>query len=102
MDNCNPSNPSKPSRGRKTTSTTKPRRQTRKKVEAQSFNVGQVHLLLDLMNEFASKLEAPSFEEDGDIEVTLTSDMPGLEEFVQFKLEVLREQQAVLESLYHL
>lgn len=102
MDSRNPSNSSKPTRGRKTASTSKPRRQTRKKVEAEAFNVGQVHLLLDLMNEFASKLEAPSFEEDGDIELTLTSDMVGLEAFVQFKLSDLRRQQEVLESLYHL
>ncbi|MNR93751.1 hypothetical protein D3C72_248120 [compost metagenome] len=102
MDSCNSSNPSKPSRGRKTASTSKPRRQSRKKVEAQSFNVGQVHLLLALMSEFASELEAPSFEEDGDIELTLTSDMPGLEAFVQFKLENLKKQQDVLEALYAL
>ncbi len=102
MDSRNSSNPSKPSRGRKATSTSKPRRQSRKKVETQDFNVGQVHLLLDLMNEFASELEAPSFEEDGDIELTLSSEMAGLEAFVQFKLAELSRQQDVLEALYAL
>ena len=100
MDSRNSSNPSKPTRGRKTTSTTKPRRKSTKQVEAEAFNVGQVHLLLSLMTEFASKLEAPSFEEDGDIELTLTSDMVGLEAFVQFKLTELRRQQETLEALY--
>lgn len=102
MDNPKGSNSSKPTRGRKTASTTKPRRQSSKKADAQTFNVGQVHLLIDLMNEFASKLEAPSFEADGDIELTITSDMPGLESFVQFKLEDLRRQQAHLETLWNL
>lgn len=102
MDSRNPSNSSKPTRGRKTTSTAKPRRKTTKKVEAEAFNVGQVHLLLDLMREFASKIEAPSMEVDGDIELALTSDMVGLEDFVQFKLGELRRQQEVLESLWNM
>jgi hypothetical protein len=102
MDKSNSSNPSKPTRGRKPASAPKPRRKTPKKAEAQDFNVGQVHLLLDLMKEFASDLEAPSFEEDGDIELALTSEMPGLEAFVQFKLENLRQQQDVLEALWNL
>ena len=102
MDSQKPRNSSKPTRGRKTASTTKPRRTSRKKMEAEAFNVGQVHLLLDLMREHARHLEAPSLEEDGDIELTISSDMPGLEAFVQFKLEGLRRQQEVLEALWSL
>lgn len=102
MDSRKPSNSSKPTRGRKAASTTKPRRTARKQVEAEAFNVGQVHLLLDLMREHARHLEAPAIEEDGDIELSLTSEMPGLEAFVQFKLDALRQQQEALESLYNL
>lgn len=102
MDSAKGSNSSKPTRGRKSASTTKPRRNSRTKAEVQAFNVGQVHLLIDMMNEFASKLEAPSFEADGDVELTITSDMPGLEAFVQYKLDDLRRQQERLESLWSL
>lgn len=100
MDSRNSSNPSKPSRGRKTSTASKARRQPRKNADLPDFNVGQVHLLLDLMHEFAPHLEAPAFDADGDIEVTLSSDMPGLEAFMQYKLEALRRQQESLEALW--
>lgn len=102
MESRNSRNPSKPTRGRKTTSASKPRRKAVKQVETQAFNVGQVHLLLDLMAEFASRIEAPSIEEDGDVELTLTSDMEGLEAFVRYKLAELKRQQETLEALYQL
>ncbi len=102
MDSANPSNSSKPTRGKKTAAAAKPRRQTRKQAETQVFNVGQVHMLIDLMNEYSRHVEAPSLEADGDIEMTLTSDMPGLEDFVQFKLAELKRHQDVFESLWNL
>lgn len=102
MESRKPSNSSKTTRGRKAASTAKPRKRTAPVTPEQVFNIGQVHLLIDLMHEFAPDLEVPSLDEDGDVSLTLSSDMPGLEAFMQFKLDQLRRQQEVLEALWNL
>lgn len=64
------------------------------------YTPGQLHLLLELIAEFAPHLKGDTRKVPGISEWTLTSEMPNLLEFIEFELNRLLNEQNRLEDVW--
>ncbi|HEY9722733.1 MAG TPA: hypothetical protein V6D47_12030 [Oscillatoriaceae cyanobacterium] len=68
--------------------------------DGRPYTPGQLHLLLELMTEFADHLKGDARKVPGISEWTMTSEMPNLLEFIEFELNRLLNAQDRLETLW--
>ena len=85
----------------------KPRKRTTGRGKAVStrpvpYNPGQVRLLEDLLREFAGSREFAHLPNGPDLAFRLSSDIPHLGDFIDYKIHVLAGQQRRLADLWKL
>ncbi|MBM3268998.1 MAG: hypothetical protein FJZ01_15270 [Candidatus Sericytochromatia bacterium] len=77
-------------------------RRRRKRPEPAPYNPGQVCLLMDLLSEFAGSREVAAVPGGETVAVVLSSDIPHLDTFFEYKMIDLSRQQQRLARLWAL